>query len=107
MVQSERDKTLPIENDTATSGEDVILEKYESHDKLNVRIDGDASASYELQVSDREGSWFTETSYSSTTDVDDTGRDITERFVRLTVTTGTGTASDTADVLLSAAGGDT
>lgn len=89
------------------TGASVILEKPGDH-KVNVRVSADAAISADLNVSDRDpdndSSPFTHKSYSSVSDVDDTGLDITERFIEFTVTTGTGGSGDTADVFISSAG---
>lgn len=94
--------------DVETAGATVTLEK-PGDDVVNVRVVADGAIDAELKVSDRnpadDNSPFTETTYSATSDVDDTGRAITERYVEFEVTTGTATANDTADVLLSSAGG--
>lgn len=89
--------------DVETAGATVTLEKI-GDDTLNLRVDADAAISGTLHVNDREGTTdaFEENTYSSTSDVDDTGRDVTEPYAIFEVTTGTGTANDTADVLLSA-----
>ena len=99
-MNEERNQTLDVE----TSGGTVTLEKADD-DTLNVRVAADGTISADLKVSDRKGAWFTEKSYSSTSDVDDTGLTITERYVEFEVTSGTGTAGDTADVLLTSGGG--
>jgi len=88
--------------DVETSGATVTLEKI-GDDTLNLRVDADGAISGTLHVNDREGTTdaFEENTYSSTSDVDDTGQDVTEPYAIFEVTTGTGTADDTADVLLS------
>ena len=69
-------------------------------------MDADADISAYLKVSDlkNDSAPFTEKSYSSTSDVDDTGLTLTERFVTFEVTSGTGGSGDEADVLISSAG---
>lgn len=95
---SHKRETVDIENSGAT----VTLQK-PGDDTLNVRVTADAAIDATLHVSDRPGTTdaFSENTYSSTSDIDDTGRDVTEPYVIFEVTTGTGTADQTADVLLS------
>jgi len=95
---SHKRETVDVENSGAT----VTLHKV-GDDTLNVRVDADGSIDGTLHVNDREGTTnaFEENTYSATSDVDDTGRDVTEPYAIFEVTTGTGTANDTADILLS------
>lgn len=88
--------------DVETAGATVTLQK-PGDDTLNVRVDADGAIDGTLHVNDREGTTdaFEENTYSATSDIDDTGRDVTEPYAIFEVTTGTGTADDTADVLLS------
>jgi len=88
--------------DVETAGATVVLEK-RGDETLNVRVDADGSIDATLHVSDREGTAeaFEENTYSATSDIDDTGRTVTEPYVVFEVTSGTGTADQTADVLLS------
>lgn len=99
---SHKRKTVDVE----TAGATVELHKV-GEDTLNLRVDADGAISGTLHVNDREGTAdaFEENTYSSTSDIDDTGRDVTEPYAIFEVTTGTGTADDTADVLLSGGGG--
>lgn len=101
-MPSER-QTISIDGTGAT----VVLEK-PGDDVVNVRVDADGDIGASLNVSDRhpdnDSSPFEDTTYSTTSDIDDTGRTITERYVEFEVTSGTGGSGDEADVLLSSAG---
>lgn len=96
-------KTISIDGTGAT----VTLEK-PNDAKVNVRVVADGNIDAKIVVSDKhpdnDSSPFEENTYSATADIDDTGRDITERYVQFEVTSGTGGSGDTADVLLSSAG---
>lgn len=85
------------------TGATVTLEKPSDH-KVNVRVDADAAITIDIEVSDKDGSYFQHSQPPSASDIDETGLDIVERFVRVRVTTGTGGSGDTADVLISSGG---
>lgn len=88
--------------DVTTSGEEVVLEK-PGDDSVNIRIrPPGTTATFDVQVSDREGAWLDEdTGLTGTQDLKLT---LTERFVRVVVS---GTAgSGTADVLVSSGGAE-
>lgn len=91
-------ETVDVENSGAT----VTLQK-PGDDTVNVRVNADAAIDATLHVNDREGTTdaFEDTTYGARTDIDDTGRDITEPYVIFEVTTGTATAGDSAEVFLS------
>lgn len=70
-------------------------------DVLEVNIQGDESATYQLFISPTGTNWYPSTEYPSTTTVDDV-RDTAARFVRLEVTTAAATAGMTANFYLGA-----
>lgn len=94
-MASERDQSF----DNTTTDSELVLEKI-ADDSVNVRIRPPGSTTtFSVQVSDREGSWIDEnTGLTGDTDLK---LQLTERFVRVTVT---GTGSGTSDVLLSSGG---
>lgn len=98
-MNSERNESFDIQS----SGGEIILDTEQDH-RAAARVRGDAAASYALDVSDSPSSWITGVkTYSSTSDVDFSDY-VEERFLRLRVTSGTGSSGDTADVLLSSSG---
>jgi len=98
MAHSKRDTTLDVTDGTA----EVVLEK-PGDDATNIRIRPPGNGeTFDVQVSDREGSWLDEnTGLSGSQDLKLT---LTERFVRVTVNTAG--SSGTADVLLSSGGSE-
>lgn len=98
MAFEERDQNL----DVTTSGEEVLLEK-PGDDSVNIRIrPPGTTATFDVQVSDREGSWLDEN--TGLTGTQDLKLTLTERWVRVVVS-GTA-ASGTADVLISSGGAE-
>lgn len=95
-MSSERDTSL----DSTDTASELVLEDA-SDDRVNIRIRPPGNGeTFDVQVSDREGSWLDEnTGLSGDTDLKLT---LTERFVRVTVNTA-GSAG-TTDVLISSAG---
>lgn len=95
-MPSQRDTDLDV---TATGG-NVVLEK-PGDDSVNIRIrPPGTTATFSVQVSDREGNWLDEN--TGLTGDQDLKLTLTERFVKVEVT---GTAgSGTADVLISSGG---
>lgn len=92
--------------DIETSGGTVVL-KLHGRSTLDIVIRGDAAADYEIDVRGHEDeNWMQSvgTAYSGSADYDDT-IDTGAAWVRVRCTTGTATAGDAADVLLSAGGG--
>lgn len=95
-------ETIDIESAFGTTGEAVILD-LERDDVLDVLVNADASADFDLDRSNGDGNWFESTDSFSGTEVAET-LDVGSRFVRLKVSSGTATAGDTAEVLLSSSG---
>lgn len=84
-----------------TSGQEAVLEIGEKKD-VDIHIRGDATEAYDIQVRDTdEGSWLTVDSVSASADYDK-AYTRGEAWVRVTNTGGGNTATDTADVYISA-----
>jgi len=87
--------------DISTTGTKVRLD---TSDKslVGIQINGDADASYAVDVSEDGDNWYEEVATYATTQSVSDSLDRAERFVRVRVTTAAG-AGDTADILISAA----
>lgn len=98
MAHETREQSL----DVTTADEDVVLEK-PGDDSTNIRIrPPGTTATFDVQVSDRNGAWLDEN--TGLTGTQDLKLTLTERFVRVVVS---GTAgSGTADVLISSGGAE-
>lgn len=98
MAHEQRNETL----DSSTLDEAVVLEK-PGDDSTNIRIRPPGNGeTFDVEVSDREGSWLTENSgLTGTTDLKLT---LTERYVRVRVSTAG--SSGTSDVLISSGGAE-
>lgn len=91
-----------IDADISATGTLVQTAK-KGYPYLSVQIaNGDAAASYQVEVSQDETNWYpTDISFNSVTSADGGGV-VPERHARLVVTTPAAGGTDTADVLLTA-----
>lgn len=96
-------KTIDIESAFGTTGEAVILDMERDH-VLDVLVNADASTDFQLDRSNGDGDWFEGTNEFTGTDTIAEPLDVGSRFVRLKASTGTGTAGNTAEVLLASSG---
>lgn len=93
-------ETIDIEN----AGESVSIRMHGA-ELASVHIRGDAAATYQWDVRNRQGSWIENagSEYSGSSDYNDTFQTGVEE-VRIRCSSGTAGAGDQADILLSAGG---
>jgi len=94
------EETIDIENAGKTV--EILLQR---STVVSLHIRGDGTAEYEIDVKKRQGTWFENagTSYNGSADYDDVF-DTGAYAIRVRCVTGTGSANDSADILLTAGG---
>lgn len=86
--------------DLSSSGT-IVEVKNDGGSQASLRLSSGTATNYTLEVSNDGSNWWTATSFSSTSDIDDT-RTIPERYARLQLASAD-TVADTAEVELTVA----
>lgn len=98
---SREDHIYDRTDDFDLNSEDVIAKiDAQGISEVSTRLTSGTSTSYELEVSNDDTNWWSEATFSSVTDVDDS-RQVAERYVRLRLDA-SNTVADTADAELTA-----